>query len=81
MFKLINLALTIFITYHFIQTTSAFNTMFNVAADTGNSAGLIYSGVHLIIYTLYLCAIYITVFGSSEVYVTTQIIEEEEEGS
>lgn len=81
MFKLLNLIVTIIVSYWLFQSLDGFNTGFNIAVDTGRYEMLIYKGFYSLFYVLWLMAIYIAVFGGSEIYVTTQVVKEKEEDS
>lgn len=80
MFKFLSLIATIFILYDFINKTYLFETGVTIATETNNYSILVYNGVWLLIDTLFLIAIYISIFGGSEIYVTqtTENVEKEE---
>lgn len=79
MFKFLNLLVTVFIFYYYFESVKAFNAGYQVALETGNYAAMLYNGLDILIYTFWLIAIYIVVFGSAELYVTTQVVAQNEE--
>ena len=70
MFKLFNLAFSIYLAYLFFDCSSSFRSGYELALVTANYATMIYQGLNMLITVLALLAIYITVFGGSEIYVT-----------
>lgn len=72
MFKLFNLIVTIVVSYWLFQSLEGFNRGFDLSVETGHYGMLIYKGFYSLFYTLWLLTIYVVMFGSSEIYVTTK---------
>ena len=72
MFKLFNLVITIYLSYLFFNCASDFNKGYQVALETANYATMLYQGLNMLLIVLALLAIYIVIFGGTEMYVTTQ---------
>lgn len=72
MFKLLNLIATVFLIYDFLNKSTAFE----LATNGNNYGGMVFSGLYLLIDTVLIGFIYVTVFGGSEIYVTTQSVNQ-----